>query len=253
MYSVIVITKIEPYIYLTSYMNTPEILRDSVEDVSKILEHMIQEVFSQLPKKRWNNQRIVSQLWQRSIKQIIADGETCYMNPCADYTLVFLSKIKNVLDQKIVIELWIERGVYELKDVEIPIAHLFIKLTDTQNTYIVDFASDNDVHIYPWKYKNQKPNIISVAINYIPSNNIIEDQDIFQIMESVGIYIPKEVFQAQIAKLQKDNTEEVFQDFIHRTENKITIFYNWNIQKINIGEPIQTIKDRANQQIQDVF
>jgi Ca2+-binding EF-hand superfamily protein len=65
-----------------------------------------------------------------------------------------------------------------------------------------------------------------MAINYIPSNGVVEDHDVFQIMESIGIYIPKEIFQKQIAKLQNDNTENMFQDFIHRTANKITIHYN---------------------------
>jgi hypothetical protein len=45
----------------------------------------------------------------------------------------------------------------------------------------------------------------------------------------------------------------MFQDFIHRTANKITIHYNWNIQKMSIGKPIEVIKNTVNQQIQDTF
>ena len=53
-----------------------------------IAKEIISEVNKKVKRVYWTNEEIDKYFGRRSVEEILSSGETCFMNPCLDLTLV---------------------------------------------------------------------------------------------------------------------------------------------------------------------
>lgn len=59
-----------------------------MNEAINLAKEIISEVNKKVKRVYWTNEEIDKYFGRRSVEEILSSGETCFMNPCLDLTLV---------------------------------------------------------------------------------------------------------------------------------------------------------------------
>lgn len=194
---------------------------------------LIENIFWKIEKKQWSNERIQNFLWRRTISEIIASWETCYMWSCVDMTLVFLSELKKKHPHPEHIELGCE--LLERENNGFRNIHFFIKDLSVSPARVIDFVWNNKVRIYDWTYTNPRFNrgIKQLWLLSLSAQEISENDSLFTLAPKLGLPFWETDFQAYFEKLKSDNTDHEFDGFSSKraqlsiTVNGVPVALSW--------------------------
>ena len=86
---------------------------------------LVKELYFWMKKSKWTDEEIMKKLWRRTVKEIDASRDTCFMGSCVDMTLLCFKKLEESWVPIDKINLWCELLVLEAG--WIPTMHFFIK------------------------------------------------------------------------------------------------------------------------------
>lgn len=197
-----------------------ESIEKEYETLPKIIENIIRknflkkEFYEDLPD--WTNPEIdnICSHSASDIENRVKEGKwILFMNPCISQTLYLINKLKkNFSHLSEHIDLCIE--TLKLTKLNIHSIHTFIKIKMPHSEpIIIDYAHDNDVYIYQWKYTNRGSlAIITEDLRSIPVNSFTENDNIFDIATKSNILreCDSEIFNSRKEQLKSHNTRSRF-------------------------------------------
>lgn len=135
-----------------------------------------------------------------------------YMNPCFCLSLYLISKLKETYPN-LAENIKLNVEIFKINDN--PSAHAFIEIDDNKewNHLIIDYARNNDVYIYRWKYHNYSDGV----------QPFLKDQK-----ETTIVNIPANTFDDKdnIVSIAKKNEKNISKDFPWLSSNLIKWMLN---------------------------
>jgi len=172
-----------------SGLKKSEIIEKEYEALQKMIENLIRsnflkkEYYEDLPD--WTNPEIdnICNHSASDIENRIKEGKgILFMNPCISQTLYLVNKLKKGFSHlSEYMDLCVE--TLKLTKLNIRSVHAFIKINMPHcEPIIIDYAHDNDVYIYQWKYMNRWSLAIKTEdLRTVPVNSFSENDNIFDI------------------------------------------------------------------------
>lgn len=191
----------------------------SQEEVFCALEEIIFRVYTQLKKTDQLQKDI---LWNRSVRELLSSGETFYMHPCIDYTLLTIEHLKRYGFENIFLM------IDELETPEWYIKlHFAINISYQGHLYSIDYMSRNTVLLWKWSfrssYKNKEEQI--KKSHRIEASYITLDDKFIDIVKKADIhfhYFNVDYLEFSKQKIERDHTPENFQKwFIDLVEDPL--------------------------------
>ena len=100
----------------------------------------------------WTNEEIDQWFGKRSIKEIIKNGTTCFMNPCFDLTLVSSYLLtQNNINNTLVIEEHLPTKEFNFNRL-----HFALDFIDKTGKYHINYKNENTVYINHGEYQGRK-------------------------------------------------------------------------------------------------
>ncbi len=167
----------------------------------------------------WSPERIKNDFAQRSVNQIINEGDILYLDSCFNYTALMLEGLKenNIgQDHTLLIQVLNVEG-----HGNIPRVHFAADFKEGGESKYVDFEGGRKVILSQGSYLNANPK----ALNLIQPDILVPysiDANI-RILEQMGHHfndIPQFDFKAQIAHMSNINNKEVFNNYLNQTGGK---------------------------------
>lgn len=201
---------------MASLEDIPRVLGSVEERVRKLVEW----VGGKIERKKWSNEHLQAKFGRRSARRIVEDEDTCYMNPCLDYMLVMLESLKrNGLTTTFL--------VAQLKNrfLDFDPVHMVVECGIGGEGRYVDFRTLNIVEIGRVPFVYQREGYECKKIVRMNGMILSADDSIIDVNEKVkkyGITIGNEdELEKQVAKLQRDNSEEEFQRYLSKISGDI--------------------------------
>ena len=171
-------------------------------------------VMKNIEKRRWTNRELEEKFGRRTVAEILNEGHTCYMNPCADYTFLVTELLKeNGFDLTLVVEeLKLPKKTYsEL--------HFALELFVDDKLHFVDYVTLDEIKFKKGKFVDRfegeyKLNEIKIEASRLDpfecplkSLGINSLEDIPKVFEHYS-------FEPHLKQLKKDNTPETYRRFL---------------------------------------
>ncbi|OGI67918.1 hypothetical protein A2738_03670 [Candidatus Nomurabacteria bacterium RIFCSPHIGHO2_01_FULL_42_15] len=161
-------------------------------------------------RKQWSNEEIAEKFVKRNAEQILADGDTGFMNPCSDLTLVALALLKkNGFKSTLVVEK-LKQKKYDFVGM-----HFVLEFLEKDVLYFLEFVEKNHVLLKKGGYTHQKEGIETLRIQRI-TNDVRLDQNIQSILEEAQFDISDFRLEDLIAQLQKDNSPQTYTGYVSK-------------------------------------
>ena len=177
-------------------LNLP-ILHGTLEEKIGSLISWIDEKVSRV---QWSNDEIDDVFGRRDIRQILSDGNTCYMNPCADLSLVAYAVMKkNNMSPVMIID--------ELAPGDYPFVrlHFGLEFSYDKNDYFLDFIQLNRVLLGKGIFVNHKKDIKTLRTSKIACDISLDDNPMNIVLKEAK---PKNFdLDSQLDRIKKDNTQ----------------------------------------------
>ncbi len=185
------------------------VLRGTLEQKVETLVDWIDEHVS---RTRWSDEKIDDNFGRRSTRQILSDGEACYMNPCADLTLVAYAIMRrNGINPTMIVE--------ELAPGDYPFVrlHFGLEFSYDNRNYFLDFIQLNKVLLGDGEFVNHKKDIVATKLSRISSDITIDDNPINIVLREAK---PKDFdLNSQLERLKKDNTPQTYEKYLASMPN----------------------------------
>lgn len=177
-----------------------------------------------IKRRDWSNEEIAEKFVKRNAKQILKDGDTGFMNPCSDFTLVAWALLKkNGFNPALVVEK-LKQKKYSFVSI-----HFAIEFSDNNVPYFLEFISKNQVLLRKGKYTHQKEGIESLQTKRI-EGDIRLDQNIQSVLE--GQFDISDVkLEDIIAQLQKDNIPQTYANYLAKLSHDGNLYLDSNISE----------------------
>lgn len=185
---------------------------------SKIVRPLIESIDVSVKRQRWSNEELEEKFAKRNAREIIDDGNTHYISPCLDLTLVTLQLLKERgFDTTFLIE---ELKYPSSEDIKL---HFAVEFNEGRD--YVNYTIANNAIIGRGSYSsfNKIPTSLSISrfdgrdISYL--DNICSILGICSLTDldkiHTGFSFPK-----QLTKMKRNNTPEIY--------NKYLEFFGWN-------------------------
>lgn len=190
------------------------------------IKEIVSEVDKKVKRVYWTNEQIDKYFGKRPINKILSSGETCFMNPCSDLTLVssYIMSLKKI-PHNLIIEEHLPSNEFNFNRL-----HFVIEFQDTllNGNYFLNFKQANEVYILKGKYSGRKDLPLSKKIK-LPGKNINPFKPIHEIFgyNTLESFL-KEQFngyslESNILKLKKDNFLENYENYKNRFGEKFQI------------------------------
>lgn len=197
--------------------------------MSKII-NSVKEIVSEVDKKvkrvYWTNEQIDKYFGKRPINEILSSGETCFMNPCSDLTIVssyIMSRKK--IPNNLIIEEHLPSDGFNFNRL-----HFVIEFQDPtlNEEYSLNYKRANEVYLLKGKYSGRKDLPLSKKIKLSGKkiNPLKPIHEIFGYNTLESFF--KEQFngyslESNILKLKKDNSLENYENYKNRFGEKFQI------------------------------
>lgn len=152
-----------------------KISKYNYENGIDLAKEVISEVKRKVKRIYWTNKEIDKYFGRRSAKEIIADGTTCFMNPCLDLTLVSASELYS---KKIKYIFTIEEHK-PTSDFNFNRLHFALEFKFKNKKYFLNYKNGNEVHVYEGSY-NGREDIPMEQIIRIPGKIINPNKPIYK-------------------------------------------------------------------------
>ena len=219
---------------------------------------LVKELYFWMKKSKWTDEEIIKKLWRRTVKEIDASRDTCFMGSCVDMTLLCFKKLKESWVPIDKINLWCELLVLEAG--WIPTMHFFIKDMSVQPERIIDFVRDGRIDIYNWEYKNPRLwiGVKSAQTLFLNGINIDENDCSETLARKMHLPIKEAYFNKYFSKLTHDNTAENYKRYL-RTRRPLAIkvngtpFSREEVESDTNNELLDALKQEANEKVLKVM
>ncbi|HOF43945.1 MAG TPA: hypothetical protein PKW70_00970 [Candidatus Pacearchaeota archaeon] len=182
-----------------------------------IAKEIISEVNKKVKRVYWTNEEIDKYFGRRSVEEILSSGETCFMNPCLDLTLVSSHLIsKKKIPHKLVIEEHLPSNGFDFNRLHFVIE--FQNNDKQSKEYFLNYKRANEVYLLEGKYNGRQD---------LPLAQILKIQGL-KLNPKKPLYVnlgyktleefSKENFKGyslekNISRLKKDNSIENYQKY----------------------------------------
>ena len=120
-----------------------------------IAKEIISEVNKKVKRVYWTNEEIDKYFGRRSVEEILSSGETCFMNPCLDLTLVSSYLIsKKKIPHKLVIEEHLPSNGFDFNRLHFVIE--FQNNDKQSKEYFLNYKRANEVYLLEGKYNGRQ-------------------------------------------------------------------------------------------------
>ncbi|MEM4230382.1 MAG: hypothetical protein QXF25_00695 [Candidatus Pacearchaeota archaeon] len=184
----------------------------------EITESIVSEIDLRVKRVQWTNEQIEQKFAQRSALEIIGDGDTFFMGPCLDFSLVAYEIMQREgIKPVLVVESLFQEGY------QIPRLHFALEFWYAGELYFLDFNNTNKVILGKGNYRNLRDGIKSASITRIKSR-LQPDKSLFENMFCEGIEEPDaqqllaeyrgKYFGKQIEILKRANNSEAYSAYL---------------------------------------
>ena len=203
------------------------------------LVSFVESFYDWMKKKRRTNGEIQLKLWRRSIDEIIASWETCFMWSCVDSTLAFIQKLKEEWVDMSKVSLWCE--LLKVTNAWFYTIHFFLQDDSVLPSRIIDFVKAWNIAIYDGEYKNPKvwKEVEHIQNFFLTADTISWSDSLLTIASKMKLPINEEYFSWYIKKIQIDNTDETYERF-QKHESWLAISLN---NSVALYKPVEEQKD----------
>ena len=181
-----------------------------IPQVEKLEEFVSSTLFwldKRVKRRRWSDSEIDEQFAKRSAEQVLAEGHTCYMNPCLDFTLVLHDTLRiNGLDPVMAIR-ELSGGGYPFNRL-----HFGSEFVYEGEPYFLEFKTLNEVFLGRGKFFGLREGTKTVGTLRLASV-ITPDMNIFDVL---GEPLPFRDFRLglQLGRLKQDNTDKTYRRYL---------------------------------------
>ena len=199
----------------------------------------VESFYDWMKKKRRTNGEIQLKLWRRSIDEIIASWETCFMWSCVDSTLAFIQKLKEEWVDMSKVSLWCE--LLKVTNAWFYTIHFFLQDDSVLPPRIIDFVKAWNIAIYDGEYNNPKvwKEVEHIQNFFLTADTISWSDSLLTIASKMKLPINEEYFSWYIKKIQIDNTDETYERF-QKHESWLAISLN---NSVALYKPVEEQKD----------
>jgi hypothetical protein len=214
-------------------MKTSNYKYDNGIDLAK---DIVLEVNKKVKRVYWTNEEIDKWFGRRSVKEIINNGTTCFMNPCLDLTLVasYLMSSKDINNQFIIEEhlptkdFNFDKSDLVLKDFKFNRLHFTIEFQHSNKNYILNFKRENEVYILEGEY-NGREEIPRASMIKIPGEKI---NSYIPLYKNLGYATLDDLIKSKfngyslesnLKRLKQDNSEENYKFYKKRCDEEFNI------------------------------
>ncbi len=185
------------------------ILSGTLEEKVKSLIIWIDDNVS---RNQWNNSAVDQNFGRRSIRKILSDGNTCYMNPCADLTFVAYAVMKNNSMNPVIVVEELAPGDYPFVRI-----HFGLEFSSKKDKYFLDFIQLNRVLLGKGSFVNHKKDISAIRTSRITCDISIDDNPTEVVEREVE---PKDFnLVLQLDRLKKDNNDDTYRKYLASMPN----------------------------------
>ncbi len=191
-------------------------------------EAIISEVNKKVKRVYWTNEEINRYFGRRSVNQILSSGETGFMNPCLDLTLVssHLMNLKGIEHDLIIEEhspskdFNFDKSKKVIKDFDYRL-HFGIDFLYNKEKWGIDYKKENEVYILKGGYTG-RGDIPRSSITKINGKHIDPDKPLYETFGYRSLQeLIKEKFngfslEKNISRLNNDNDIQNFEEYKKR-------------------------------------
>ena len=173
-------------------------------------KNVVSEVDRKVKKVYWTNKEIDKWFGKRSAKEIINSGNTCFMNPCSDLTLVS----SYIMNQSNLPHEWVIKEYLPTKNFNFNRLHFVLEFKYNNKLHVLNYKKLKEVYIYEGK-RNQKEDLPIAQIIRIPSKQINLDKSLYEIISNFNIDSRLENYslESNLNRLKQDNSLENYYNF----------------------------------------
>ncbi len=183
-------------------------------DLPQVIYDIVGWVDKTIARKIWPNADLEARFGKRSAYEILEDGHTHYMGPCADLTQVTFEAVKrNVSLPSFIIE--------ELREPWLPFnrLHMAVEFIFGGDKYFLDFEKQNRVIFGKGSYTNSNGQIKSIKILRVPEERMSPMEPLhvnlgFSSPEELGDMFTGYSFRVPLERMKADNTKRTYTRFL---------------------------------------
>ena len=171
---------------------------------------IVEEVDNRVKRIYWTNDKIDKWFAKRSAKEILNSGNTCFMNPCSDVTLVSSFLIDQYyVPHRLVIEEHPPTEHFDFNRL-----HFVLEFIYKKRLYVLNYQKSNDVYIYEGTYKGRKDLPLAQIIKF-PSKQINFNKSLHEIINNsnIGSRLKNYSLESNLNRLKQDNSIKNYNNF----------------------------------------
>ncbi len=171
---------------------------------------IVKEVDNKVKRIYWTNDEIDKWFAKRSAKEILNSGNTCFMNPCSDITLVS----SFIMSQKDIPHEWIIEEYLPTKDFNFNRLHFALEFKYDNRLHVLNYKKLNDVYIYEGEYNGGKDLPLAQIIKF-PSKQINFNKSLHEIINNsnIGSRLKNYSLEKNLSRLKQDNSIDNYNNF----------------------------------------
>ena len=185
-------------------------MRVSVSNPTSSLEHVVGKIVdtidAAIERRPWTNEKIEKHFARRSPAQIMEEGNTCYMGPCLDLTLVARLHLaqQGYASTLIVDEFFSARyGQFAV--------HFALEIPSVKGVHMLDFATRNKIIFREGSYANElEPPKDQIVLRF---NDSINPYFSFFNSSAHMPHLKRYAWNSHLTRLKNDNTQETYQRY----------------------------------------
>jgi len=176
----------------------------------ELAKSIVSEIDKKIKRIYWTNDEIDKWVGKRSAKKIINSGNTCFMNPCSDLTLVssFLMHQNNIPHK------WIIEEYLPTKDFDFNRLHFTLEFKYNNNLHVLNYKTSNDVYVYEGEYNGRKDLPVAQIMKF-PSKQINFNKSLYGNLNNSNLKSRLENYslESNLNRLKQDNSLENYNNF----------------------------------------
>lgn len=191
----------------------------------ELVKSIVKEVDKNIKRIYWTNEQIDRLFAKRNAREILESKNTCFMNPCSDFTLTS----SFLMNQSYIPHKWVVEQHFPSKEFDFFRLHFLLEFEENNETYVLNYKKANEVYIYNGKYNGRK-DLISKEIIRIPSEEINLKKSLYENIFDSNLTekIREYSLEKNLERLKKDNSVENFENFKKLYGNHFKIFEKYS-------------------------
>jgi hypothetical protein len=201
-----------------------------LEKVSEI----VLEIDSKVSRVRWTNEQIGQKFGKRGALKIVEEGDTCFMGPCLDLSLVAYEMLQSRGINPVFVVQELAQDIYPF-----PKMHFALEFQHASRLYFLDFKSMNKVVLRPGKFVNLREGIRSLSLARIrsrlsPAKSLFENILTGEVKEPEARELLTRYLNChlnvQVSRLKRDNIPKTYAEYLARLGEKRELYLDSTVE-----------------------